>query len=265
MRKLILVLGIILSCQFAFGNEIGRQKININASWKFQSKILSNNPAFVDFDDKSWSIINIPHTWNNTDAQDGGNNYLRTVGWYRKSLPWNDSYNGKKLYIEFLGACLQAECFVNGKSAGIHKGGYTAFRFDITSLMKPGENIIAVKVDNRHSEEIMPLGGDFSVLGGIYRNVSLIVVDPVHVDLMDNGSSGLYLTPVNVSESSADLEIKALIFNHSSESKTVIINGKLRNPDSFESIADVSKPTFDVTAMCPGGKVIKSLNELVTI
>jgi len=215
MRKLILVLGIILSCQFAFGNEIGRQKININASWKFQSKILSNNPAFVDFDDKSWSIINIPHTWNNTDAQDGGNNYLRTVGWYRKSLPWNDSYNGKKLYIEFFGACLQAECFVNGKSAGIHKGGYTAFRFDITSLMKPGENIIAVKVDNRHSEEIMPLGGDFSVLGGIYRNVSLIVVDPVHVDLMDNGSSGLYLTPVNVSESSADLEIKALIFNHS--------------------------------------------------
>lgn len=265
MRKLILVLGIILSCQFAFGNEIGRQKININASWKFQSKILSNNPAFVDFDDKSWSIVNIPHTWNNTDAQDGGNNYLRTVGWYRKSLPWNDSYNGKKLYIEFLGACLQAECFVNGKSAGIHKGGYTAFRFDITSLMKPGENIIAVKVDNRHSEEIMPLGGDFSVLGGIYRNVSLIVVDPVHVDLMDNGSSGLYLTPVNVSESSADLEIKALIFNHSSEPKTVIINGKLRNPDSFESIADVPKPTFDVTAMCPGGKVIKTLNELVTI
>lgn len=265
MKKLILLLGIVLSYQFAFANEAGRQKINFNADWRFQSRILSNNPAAVDYNDKSWSIVNIPHTWNSTDAQDGGNDYLRTTGWYRKSLPWNDSYRGKKMYIEFLGACLQAECFVNGTSAGVHKGGYTAFRFDITPLLKSGDNIIAVKVDNRHSEEIMPLGGDFSVLGGIYRNVSLIVADPVHIDLMDNGSSGLYLTPANVSESSADLEVRANIFNHSSVAKTVTINGTLRNPDSFESLTDVPKPAFDVNAMCPGGGAIKTVNESVTI
>ena len=265
MKKLITILSIIISCQFTLANETGRQKISINANWKFQSKILSNSPASVDYDDNNWTIVNIPHTWNSTDAQDGGNNYLRTIGWYRKSLLWNDSYNGKKLYIEFLGACLQAECFVNGEFAGAHKGGYTAFRFDITPYMKKGNNVIAIKVDNRLSEEIMPLGGDFSVLGGIYRNISLIIADPVHIDLMDNGSSGLYLTPVNVNKSSADLEIKANVFNHSSKVKTITINGTLRNPDSFEPITDVSKPAFNTNAMCPGGEVIKTVNEIVTI
>ena len=101
MKKIITILSIIISCQFTLANETGRQKISINANWKFQSKILSNSPASVDYDDNNRTIVNIPHTWNSTDAQDGGNNYLRTIGWYRKSLLWNNSYNGKKLYIEF--------------------------------------------------------------------------------------------------------------------------------------------------------------------
>ena len=153
MRKFILLFSIFICCQFVFANET-RWRINLNTNWKFQTKILTDAPASVDYADETWTTINIPHTWNNTDAQDGGNNYLRTIGWYRKSLPWNDSFQGKKLYIEFLGACLQAECFVNGKSVGNHKGGYTAFRFDITAQMQQGNNIIAVKVDNRLSEEI---------------------------------------------------------------------------------------------------------------
>ena len=132
MRKFILLFSIFICCQFVFANEI-RWRINLNTNWKFQTKILTDAPASVDYADETWTTVNIPHTWNSTDAQDGGNNYLRTIGWYRKSLPWNDSFQGKKLYIEFLGACLQAECFVNGKSVGNHKGGYTAFRFDITA------------------------------------------------------------------------------------------------------------------------------------
>ena len=264
MRKFILLFSIFICCQFVFANEI-RWRINLNTNWKFQTKILTDAPASVDYADETWTTVNIPHTWNSTDAQDGGNNYLRTIGWYRKSLPWNDSFQGKKLYIEFLGACLQAECFVNGKSVGNHKGGYTAFRFDITAQMQQGNNIIAVKVDNRLSEEIIPLGGDFSVLGGLYRDVSLIVVDPVHIDLMDCGSSGLYLTPTNVSEASADLEIRAKILNNSSETKTITINGILRNPDNFTTIEDVPNPAFDVNAMCPGGKEIKKVNKTVAI
>ena len=265
MKKLILLFGFFVFGQLAYANVTGRLKINLNADWKFSKGILTDNPALVDYADGSWEIVDIPHCWNSADAQDGGNNYSRTVGWYRKNIPWNASYEGRNLYIEFLGACLQAECFVNGESVGIHKGGYTAFRFDITSKMKQGDNVIAVKVDNRQSEEIAPLGGDFSVLGGIYRDVSLIVANPVHVDLMDNGASGLYLTPTDVGRDNANLEIRSNIVNNSSEPKSVTFHGIIRNPDTFDAISNVPNPNFDVNAMCPGGNPIQTVSKEIVI
>lgn len=265
MKKTIYFLILIVAGQCVYAQETVRQKIDLNGNWKFRSKIMTDTPAAADYDDTSWTTVNIPHTWNATDAQDGGNNYLRTVGWYRKNVPWNTAFQNKKLFIELLAASLQSECFINGESVGFHKGGYTAFRFDITSKMKPGNNIIAIKVDNRFSTEIMPLGGDFSMLGGIYRNISLIVADQVHVDLADNASSGLYLTTTDVSEAKADLEIKANIVNESSSSKTVTIEGVIKNPDSFEAVSSVPSPVFDVQTMYPGGSAVRSVSKTVTI
>jgi hypothetical protein len=207
----------------------------------------------------------LPHTWNATDAQDGGNNYLRTVGWYRKILPWNDNLRGKKVFLEFLGANLQAECFVNGTSVGIHQGGYTAFRFNITSLLVEGDNVIAVKVDNRASEEIAPLSGDFSFFGGIYRKVFLIVTDAVHIDLMDCGSSGLYLTTTNVSAAHADLGIRSKIVNESDAPKEVTLKSVIRNPNDFAAIEEIPSPAFNSEDMHPGGADISAITETVII
>ena len=265
MRKLVLLFSIFVLGQLAHADDAGRLKVNLNADWKFAKGILTNDPALTNYADGSWEIVDVPHCWNSTDAQDGGNNYSRTIGWYRKNIPWDASYEGKNLYIEFLGACLQAECFVNGESVGIHKGGYTVFRFDITSKMTQGDNVIAVKVDNRQSEEIAPLGGDFSVLGGIYRNVSLIVANPVHVDLMDNGASGLYLTPTDVGKENANLEIRSNIVNNSSEPKSVTVHGIIRNPNAFDAIPNVPNPNFDVKAMCPGGDPIQTVSKEIVI
>lgn len=246
-------------------NANQRQKIDFNSNWKFKSQIIDNSPSVATYNDATWEIVTIPHTWNSTDAQDGGNNYLRTVSWYRKNLPWSNDFVEKKVFIEFLGANKQAECFVNGVSVGTHKGGYTAFRFNITDQLTQGDNIIAVKVDNRHSEEIIPLSGDFSFFGGIYRKVSIIVTNPVHVNLMDNGAPGIYLTSSDVSQTSAKLEVKAKLINKSTVSQTVILKAELKNPNSFEEIDEIPNPTFNVNNMKPGGTVLQTVTETITI
>ncbi|MDR1119679.1 MAG: glycoside hydrolase family 2 protein, partial [Dysgonamonadaceae bacterium] len=233
--------------------------------WKFRNQLLTDAPAAIEYNDGDWTTVNIPHTWNSADAQDGGGDYLRTVGWYRKTFAWNNEWQDKKLYLELLGACLQAECFVNGESVGVHKGGYTAFRFDITPQLTNGNNVIAIKVDNRLSEEIAPLSGDFSFMGGIYRNIFLIVAEQEHIDLLDNGSSGLYLSPSQVSETAADLEIKATIVNRSSLPKTLTIEGALRNPDRFEAIAALPNPVFSENTMYSDGETLRSVSRTVII
>ncbi|MCC8145984.1 MAG: discoidin domain-containing protein, partial [Bacteroidales bacterium] len=242
-----------------------RDRIEIGSEWKFKTSISTNAPAATDYNDTSWDKVNIPHTWNAFDAQDGGNNYLRTTSWYRKTLSWDPAFEGKKIYIELLAASLQAECFVNGESVGVHKGGYTAFRFDITDKMQAGDNLIAIKVNNQKSQEIAPLSGDFSVFGGIYRKIFLVITDPVHIDMEDHGSSGLFLSTSNVSKEKATLEIRAKIVNDSPDEKEVKVNAVLRNPDTFEAISDVAKPLFDIEAMKPGGSPIENVSETWTI
>ncbi|NDV46619.1 DUF4982 domain-containing protein [Paludibacter sp. 221] len=242
-----------------------RKKIDFNSSWKFKSSITNDTPAATSYNDASWEVVNIPHTWNATDAEDGGNNYLKTASWYRKQLPWKAEYTGKKIYLEFLGANTKAECFVNGQSVGLHRGGYTAFRFDITDKLTTGENVIAVKVDNRIDQLIAPLSGDFSFYGGIYRKVTLIVANPVHVDLLDHGAPGLYLSTSDVSKTGAKLEVKAKIVNKSNSAQSVNLKAVLRNPDKFDAIDDVENPVFDVSTMAPGGAAVNTMEKTVSI
>lgn len=232
-----------------------RNKIDFGSDWKFKKTPAASSA--VNIDDSSWETIVIPHTWNGFDAQDGGGNYSRTVGWYRKHLQWDSSMEGKSVYIELLAASLQAEVFLNGTSLGIHKGGYNAFRFDLTKFLQKGDNLIAIKVDNRYADDIAPLSGDFSFMGGIYRKISLIITDPLHVDLDDFGSNGLYLTTSKVSSSSADIEIKANVVNSGRSSRKVILSAVFKSPDEFEEIAEIPKPLFDVAGMTSGTTQIR--------
>lgn len=243
----------------------GRDVTDISNQWLFAADIESDAPAAPDYNDTGWQTVNIPHTWNATDAQDGCNDYLRTTGWYRKSMPWQAGYHGRRLYLEFRGANTIAECFVNGHKAGAHKGGYTAFRFDITDCVSEGSPIdIAVKVDNRRHEECSPLSADFSFFGGIYRKVYLVAASPLHIDMSDCGSSALYLTPTCVSEKSANLEIRTRIVNNSSKSRKVTVRATLRHPDSFAAVPGLH-PCFDPAAMAPGGKPLKTIERKLTV
>lgn len=248
----------------------GRQEYNINNGWKFYKGAYSGAQA-ANFNDASWTTVNLPHTWNATDGQDGGGDYYRGDGWYRKVIPWSDAYEGKQVYVEFLAANTVATVYINGTELGVHRGGYTAFRYDLTDYLTTGNNILAVKVNNAHSEQIAPQRADFTFYGGLYRDVSLIVTDPVHIDVLDvnsaenSAATGLRLTTTNVSKSSATLTVESVIVNDSNSSKTVTVNAALRHPDSFEEIPGID-PVFDVEDMYdPNGTIVSSNAKTVTI
>src|SRR5438874_724711 len=163
-----------------------RRVVNLNAGWKFRRE--SALPAA----DADWKVVNLPHTWNALDGQDGGNDYFRGACWYRRRIDIPKSFAGKSLFLRFDGAATATDVFVNGKPAGVHHGNFGAFCFDITDLVRPGkENVLAMRVDNSHSEDIPPLSGDFTIFGGLYRDVHLLVLDPVSVSPLDDASSGV--------------------------------------------------------------------------
>ena len=224
----------------------------------------------TDFDDTAWSTVSLPHTWNAQDGQDGKDDYYRGDGWYRRTIPWRADYTQKQVYVEFLGANIQTEVYANGSFVGKHQGGYTAFRMDITPYVKQGEDtLLAVKVNNARSEEIAPLRADFTFFGGIYRDVSVIALDPVgHVDVLDNGSDGLYLTPSHVSDQQASLNIRADIVNDTAEQQPVSVTAELRNPapGSISWIDDALPREwlpFAPDAMTPGGTVTSITRDLM--
>ncbi|MBA2392545.1 MAG: beta galactosidase jelly roll domain-containing protein, partial [Ktedonobacteraceae bacterium] len=195
----------------------------INTGWKFNQSDVSD-AQIATFDDSAWPTVTLPHTWNNIDGE-YETTYYRGVSWYRLHYSVPTMYEGQRLYLQFDGASLVADVYVNGTYLGEHQGGYATFRFDATSALIVGDtNVIAVRVNNAYATDIAPLNGDFTVFGGLYRAVHLLAVDEVHIDLMDYGASGLFLRQAQVSTTSADLHITVEARNESTGSQSVILN-----------------------------------------
>ena len=136
--------------------------------------------------------VALPHTWNNLDGQDGGNDYWRGIGTYEINLP--NPTAGKKQYIEFQGANHVATVYCNGRELGTHKGGFSTFRYDLTPAMKAEGNVLTVVVTNAVSD-IYPQTADFTFYGGLYRDVNFIEVNDTHFDLLKDGTHGVFVTP----------------------------------------------------------------------
>ncbi|PYS98511.1 MAG: glycoside hydrolase family 2 [Acidobacteria bacterium] len=225
-RLLTAVLALTVLCAAAAS---ARTKTSLNTGWKFHK----GDPATAsenNFSDTSWTTVNIPHTWNVNDPFDDEPGYYRGPGWYRRELIVDRTLVGKHLFLYFEGASQVADVYVNGQKAGSHIGGYSAFSFDITSLTKPGRNLIAVRVDNSFNEDIPPLTADFNFYGGIYRDVWLIATDKTHLSITDRASSGVTIsTPyiqrgegivaidgiVNADPSTPDITVLTSIFDAS--------------------------------------------------
>ena len=212
----------------AEGGQLGsRADTSLNSSWSFQRSDVSGAEA-IGFDDSAWTVLDLPHTWNAMDGQDGpATPYYRGIGWYRKHLVVPAALQGQRVYLQFDGANLLTDVFVNGKAAGSHAGGYAAFRFDVTDLVRYGtDNLIAVKVNNAAGADlnhvliagsatvnVPPLSADYTFFGGLYRGVHLLSTPPLAISPMDFASSGVYVEQTSVSAASAQLAITVKLSN----------------------------------------------------
>ncbi len=180
-----------------------REKLNIDKNWQFckESSDISG--------EKGCCEVNLPHTWNANDGQDGGNDYFRGKCLYKKTLKASEIGKGEKHYIEIEGANSSAEVFVNGKLVIRHDGGYSTFRADITDFLEK-KNEIAIIVDNSPSDSVYPQMADFTFYGGLYRSVNIISVPKTHFELDYYGGSGIKVTPT-VENGNADVKIEAFV------------------------------------------------------
>lgn len=174
-----------------------------------RSILINENWLFTDMTDQTIEV-DIPHTWNALDGQDGGNDYKRGSCIYTKEFkkPEYDPLE-ECVYLEFKGVNASAEVAVNGVTVCSHHGGYSTFRVEITSVLK-AENRLEVRVDNSVNDSVYPQKADFTFYGGIYRDVSLVVVNKTHFGMDNLGESGLLVTPVaDGSEGKIEIKVSA--------------------------------------------------------
>lgn len=204
----------------------GERSVLFNENWKFHRGDVADAYK-VNFNDTSWDSINLPHDYSIdqefTTSGEAESGFLPGgVGWYRKSFVVPEKYQDKQLMIEFDGAYMNAEIYLNGQKLGEHPYGYTAFAFDLTDyLICDGktENILVVKTNNKIPSSRWYSGS------GIYRDVTLTVTDDVHV-----GYNGTQIVAQNLEENKNDtveVDITTTIENESDESRLITIRNTL--------------------------------------
>ncbi len=232
MKKLFYIFILLFIVGWAQAQQ--RVVYTINDGWKF-AKGSPFEAQLTGCDDSSWETVNIPHTWNDKDADDETPGFYRGPVWYRKQLFIDKSQEGRQAVIYFEGANQEVRFYLNGQFVGEHKGGYTRFCFDITSHLRYGqENLFAIYVNNVYNPNIPPLSADFTFFGGIYRDVYLQFMNPVHIATNDYASSGVYIRTPEVSNSAASVEITTLLTNDMPQATEIRVENIICDADGKE-------------------------------
>ena len=232
MKKFFYIFILLLIVGWAQAQQ--RVVYTINDGWKF-TKGSPFEAQLAGCDDSSWETVNIPHTWNDKDADDETPGFYRGPAWYRKQLFVDKSQEGRQAVIYFEGANQEVQCYLNGQFVGEHKGGYTRFCFDITSHLRYGqENLFAIYVNNVYNPNIPPLSADFTFFGGIYRDVYLQFMNPVHIATNDYASSGVYIRTPEVNNSAASVEITTLLTNNTLQPAEIRVENVICDADGRE-------------------------------
>lgn len=206
MRKLLII--VLLCIAHTSHAQNIRHVETLNEAWLFHKGSIAN--PFTDSDSVVWENVTIPHSWNTQDILDDEDGYYRGDGWYKKTVVIPKIYENQQVFLHFEGANQVTTLYVNGKRIDTaHIGGYTAFSRAITAALQPGENKIAIQVNNAHHDEIVPQSADFSFYGGIYRDIQLIVTKPVHFEVANLGANAIFITTPEVSETAAKLAVRS--------------------------------------------------------
>ena len=198
-----------------------RNIISFNDNWKFV-KTAGNAAEATTAPSEG---ITLPHTWNAVDGQDGGNDYYRGTCWYVKEFDKPAANNSDRVYLEFLGAAMTADVYINSEKISHHEGGYSTFRVDITEKLQD-KNVLVVSVNNENNTIVYPQTADFTFYGGLYRDVNLLIVPDVHFALDYCGTPGIKVTPtVDLNAKTANVTVEAWV-SGSASSVNFTINGE---------------------------------------
>ena len=192
-----------------------RQIYNFNTKWGFSKEALEAPTTMPE----RWNWVNIPHTWNNIDGQDGGNDLYRGTAFYAKELEKMDLPKADRYFLEIQGANSSAILYVNGKKLANHDGGYSTWRVDITDALED-KNLFVFEVDNSQNDRVYPQNADFTFYGGIYRDLNIIAVSESHFDLEYYGTPGIKVTPEVVGKG-AKVEVEVFVKNEKETQKLV--------------------------------------------
>ncbi|MDE6587397.1 MAG: beta-galactosidase [Paramuribaculum sp.] len=205
-------------------NDSPRETRSLNNDWRFRFSHEVNHSAA--------RRVDIPHTWNAQDALAGKIDYKRGIGNYTKRVHIGDDLKGKRLYVKCEGANSVCNLFVNGRHVGEHRGGYSAFVFEITDFVDFGkDNTLMFRVNNGEQLDVMPLVGDFNFYGGLYRDVNLIATDSTCVSLLDYGSPGVYLRQNSVTDKQADVTADVRVSGLAKEPQNVTLKMEVTDGD----------------------------------
>ena len=184
-----------------------RHTVPLQDGWRFAKT--AEIPAACP---ENWQPVTLPHTWNAADGTDGGNDYWRGTACYCRRLTPPALAAGEQLWLEFEGAAMTAEVYLNGRKLARHAGGYSTFRVELTPALQEGDNLLAVLVDNSENDTVYPQKADFTFYGGLYRPVRLITVPAAHFALDYYGGPGLKVTPaVDLEARTAAVTVEAWI------------------------------------------------------
>lgn len=209
--------------------ETSRLKQSINSGWQYH---LGAVPGAKDvkFDDSKWETVHVPHTLKLTDlALDKTpdskvqETFHREIAWYRRSVTVSKS--AEKVFLEFEGAHQVTDLWVNGEHVGQHAiGGYTPFHFDITDYVHPGQNGVALRLDNRRRFDTPPDPGPFDYVkfSGLYRDVYLVETDNLHVTFpWEDFYAGVFVTTPSVDplNMNATVAVRTTVRNEEAKSR----------------------------------------------
>lgn len=199
---------------------------------------------------KKGTAVSLPHTWNAVDGQDGGNDYHRGTCWYVTKFQKPELEAGSQVYVEFLGASVIADVYLNGEAVAHHEGGYSTFRVNLTDKLQE-ENVLAVALNNADNNYVYPQKADFTFYGGLYRMVNLIVVPESHFELDYAGGNGIAVTPTvecdenRVPTGKASVKVETWVTGNA-DSVVITITGEESESKTVSVVDGHAEATFEL-------------------
>lgn len=211
-----------------------RTTIRIHKDWAFAK--VEELPTHFPHE---WARVELPHTWNSSDGQDGGNDYYRGKCCYARKLSKAELARADRYFLELRGANASAEVYLNGKRLGRHDGGYSTWRVELTDALC-AENLLVVMVDNSPNETVYPQSADFTFYGGLYREVNILCVSRSHFSLTYYGGPGIKVTST-LSGSDAQVEVQVYLTDAQQDDLLhYILRDAQGNPVCEQTVADTA-------------------------